>query len=180
MQEINFVDTFSINNNSAATFGVVGNIDQINEESIITKVSNLTGIVSFRFFYKRRCLIVYNNTLNISELRTALTSENIDFDLNTISTLKIEIADDLKNKKGSYPEYKPSILPIDPINWVYPPSFPTFKNTGNPEFDTLEFEKAKALWSRIYPEESKLMTGDEYMNDYNYTYLKKQFNKNSY
>lgn len=179
-QEINFVDTFRIENNKAATFGIVGDFQQINRESIITKVSMLSGIISFRFFYDRRCLIIYNSSLNISELRTIFISENIDFDLNTISTLNLSIADELKYKKAAFPKYIPSVNPIDPANWVYPASFPLYINTGNPEFDNLKLEKAKAIWCRLYPEESKIMTGDEYIDDMNYIFLKKQYNKNSY
>ncbi len=179
-KQIFFVDNFKSDNYNAATFGIIGNIGTFDKKQLENYVLKLPGVISFKIFYERRCLIVFDNNLNILELRNIFLTTNLDFDIITISTNDKNIATELKNKKAYFPKYSAIKAPVDPVNWLYPESYPKRINTGNKELDDLNFDIAQQKWIRFNPEEYKKMTGLENIDDFTYNQLKNQTFKSQY
>lgn len=177
--KLRFVDNFEINNEKGSTFGMVGELTQINFDILQKQILKVKGITKCQFFYNRRCFILYQNNFDIFELRSILLSQKLDFDHNTVVTNNNELANQFKRKTG-YIKTSPKIEAKPPKNWIYPASFPKKPNTGNTEKDEQLFEKLKQQWVREHPEEYKTMTGVEYITDNDYKELKRKINTSSF
>ncbi len=69
------------------------------------------------------------------------------------------------NAEGLYDKNNdPSIKKEIPVSneQTIAPHYPAFADTGNPEYDAQQFEKAKQEWIKSYPEEVEKLSGRNY------------------
>lgn len=143
-----FASFKKINEETAVVyFSVMGNddfrIDEFNETLLKYPGVSSSSYVNEPAQYRFKCVI--NNKVSAEDIKLLLYQFELKMDANSLYSKNNEV-----NVKPGKPKSAEQLVA---------PHYPDFINTGNPEQDAQNFDKAKQEWIKNYPEEVEKLTG---------------------
>jgi len=165
-QDIQFKYSNSSSEGQIAVFSIVGIQSDNQTNQIITDISNLKDVLSFRIFYNKRAKLVTSAAISAKEIRSLLKAHDVDFDYEYFIVKSKSDFIEMSDKKKLFPNtYKISLVKGNEIE--YPDSYPKLILDTKGKPDKKANTLAKTVWIESHPEEWKSMTGREYL-DYSY------------
>lgn len=146
-----FTDFKKIDENQAVVYFTVSSEDAFKIDEFNEILLKTDGVYSSS----------YKKDKDIFRFKSVIDKSVTDEDIKIIlaqHNMKIN-AEGLSDKN-----HDPNIKKVLPVSYeqTMAPHYPTFVDTGNPEYDAQQFDKAKQEWIKSYPEEVEKLSGRNY------------------
>lgn len=143
-----FANFKKINDETAVVyFSVTGTddfkIDEFNETLLKYPGVSSSNYIKETTLHRFKCVI--SNSVSAEDIKLLLYQFGLKMDALSLFSRNSEVSIKQENPKSA--------------EQVIAPHYPDYVNTGNPEADAQNFDKAKQEWIRSYPDEVEKLTG---------------------